>query len=259
MSESAFTADLYADTENEREMPSAIHEKDSMDDLIEFTGFPEECLTFFRDLAVHNDTGWFRAHKQDHERFVLEPARAFVADMGKRLATLRPAVNADPRINRSLFRINRDTRFSKDKSPYKTHMAIWFWEGSGKRMECSGYYVHVEPERLMLGVGIYGFPKPILEAYRERVANKRHGPALVRILADRERRGCHIGGAHFKRVPRGYPADHPRADLLKFNGLYAGIDGPVPEEFTSNALLEYCFERFVDMTPLHEWLLALTG
>jgi uncharacterized protein (TIGR02453 family) len=230
-----------------------------MGDHIKFTGFTEECLTFLKDLSLNNDPGWFQEHRADYDKFVLEPSRAFVADMGERLKAIRPEINADPRINRSLFRINRDIRFSKDKTPYKTHMALWFWEGSGKRMECSGYYLHVEPKHIMLGAGIYVFPKKLLDSYRKRVMDEQHGPELVRILADQERRGSHVGGIQYKRIPNGYPADHPRAELLKYNGLYAGVAVPVPEEFTSDALLDFCFKWYTGMTPLHEWLLELTG
>ena len=226
---------------------------------IEFKGFPKECITFFNELKDNNNTTWFRQHKYEYDEYVLEPARTFITDMGEQLRLIAPKINADPRVNRSLFRINRDTRFSKDKTPYKTHLAIWFWEGSGPRMECSGYYFHLEPDRLMLGVGIYCFPKPLIGRYREFVVHKKHGPALVKAIAEVIEAGDYnLGGEHYKRVPRGYDPGHKNAALLRHNGLYAGAETGIPDELFSEELLDYCFERFHQMTPIHTWLVGLT-
>ncbi len=226
---------------------------------IEFGGFPRECIGFLRDLKENNSTTWFKLHKSDYEEYLLNPARAFITDMGERLRLISPNINADPRVNRSLFRINRDTRFSKDKSPYKTHCAIWFWEGAGPRMECPGFYFHLEPDKLMLGVGIYCFPKPLLDIYREFVVHKKHGPSLVKAITDVTDSGDYnLGGQHYKRVPHGYDALHKNAALLLHNGLYAGIETGVPDELFSEAIMDYCLEKFHQMLPLHRWLVKMT-
>ena len=220
-----------------------------------FDGFPRRCVRFFEELRANNDKLWFDAHRADYDAHVMEPSRAFVGAMGERLRDLSPALNADPKVNRSLFRIHRDTRFSEDKTPFKTTMGIWFWEGDRKRMESSGFYFHLEPPNLMLGVGVYRFPKPQLAAYREAVADDRFGAELARIVdeltADSD---WGVGGQNYKRVPRGYPADHPRAGLLRHDGLHAGLEEPIPEAFCSAALLDYCYERFAQLEPLHRWL-----
>ncbi|WP_455393079.1 TIGR02453 family protein, partial [[Eubacterium] cellulosolvens] len=124
-----------------------------------FNGFPKEFTSFFTDLAMNNNKSWFNEHRQDYEQFVLEPSKLFVIAMGERLTELSRDINAIPMVNKSLFRLNRDTRFSKDKSPYKTNLGILFWEGRRKRMECPGFYFHVEANTLMLGDGMYQFPK----------------------------------------------------------------------------------------------------
>src|SRR4030042_3225823 len=98
--------------------------------------------------------------------------------MGTRLTGLAPDIIADPRVNRSLFRLNRDVRFSRDKTPYKTHVAFWFGEGSRPRMENSGFYFHIEPDSIMTGSGLYFFPKPLLDAYRQAVVHPVYGPQL---------------------------------------------------------------------------------
>jgi uncharacterized protein (TIGR02453 family) len=116
-----------------------------------FEGFPEETVTFLSDLAKNNKKTWFDAHKNDYERFLVWPARAFTEAIGERLITVVPGIIAEPRINGSIFRIYRDTRFSKDKTPYKTHLGIFCWDGSGPKMECPGFYFHLEPPNLLLG------------------------------------------------------------------------------------------------------------
>ena len=92
-----------------------------------FNGFSIEMVKFFQNLKNNNSKQWFEAHRHIYDNYVLQPARVFVVEMGKRLEKIVPAVNAIPKVNQSLFRINRDTRFSKDKRPYKTNIGIWFW------------------------------------------------------------------------------------------------------------------------------------
>lgn len=223
-----------------------------------FSGFSEKTLKFWRGLAKNNDKAWFEAHRADYEENVLTPSRLLVEALGSRLRKIAPQVQAIPQVNKSLFRINRDIRFSRDKSPYKTHMGIWLWEGQGKRMECSGFYFHLEPGRLMLGCGLYAFSKEMLVQYREDVAGSGHGPALARIVEKLKKAGYGIGMEHYKRVPRGYKPDHPRADLLRYSGLAAMIEGDIPKELLTAKLPDWCLKHFQAMLPVHKWLLAFT-
>ncbi len=224
-----------------------------------FAGFPEEGLDFFRELAENNNMEWFKAHKDRYQKTVLEPSREFVTAMGARLRGLAPDLTADPRINKSLFRLNRDTRFSRDKTPYKDHAGIWFWEGPGKRMECSGFYFHLAPDQMVLGVGIYLFPRQLLEPYRKSVDDPATGSRLESILARIGKAGAYnIGGRKYKRIPRGFPADHPRAELLKHQSLHAGLETePWPELHTPD-LIDRCFEAYREIAPLHCWLKEMT-
>ena len=231
-----------------------------MSSIEKFKGFPEQCIIFLRELSQNNNTIWFKEHKNDYEEHVLNPCRLFVTALGERLRSFAPAIIADPRVNRSLFRINRDTRFSKNKTPYKTHMALWFWEGLGPRMENTGFYLHLEPEKLMLGTGIYCFQKPQLEKYRSFVVDKKHGPALVKAIEKTTKSGpFSLGGSHYKRIPRGFDPEHERVSLLMHNGLYVGEEQPVPEILFTAELPEYCFDRFNRMAPLHRWLVTMNS
>ncbi len=229
-----------------------------MSDLNQFKGFYRETVHFFLRLRGNNDRDWFQTHKKGFEDCVLNPAKAFVVDMGARLKSLSPDIMAVPKINRSLFRINRDTRFSPDKSPYKTHLGIYFWEGTRPRMECSGFYFHLEPPNLLLGVGIYQFPKTDLHRYRKAVVDPETGETLSRILKKMAKmEKFELGGKHYKRIPPGFDPSHPNAELLQHNGLYAGETMPIPQELYSEQLVDFCWEKYKKFTPLHRWLVSI--
>ena len=96
-----------------------------------FGGFPPETISFLRELRDHNRKDWFDAHRADYEAFWVAPARAFVVAAGEVLAELAPEVRAEPKVLGSIFRINRDARFARDRGPYKDHIDFWFWRASG--------------------------------------------------------------------------------------------------------------------------------
>lgn len=224
----------------------------------EFNGFPKQCLKFFNEIKKNNTKLWFEEHRSDFDQHVMEPSREFIVAMGSRLRKIAPGINADPRVNKSIFRLFRDTRFSKIKTPYKTNLGLWFWEGDGKRMECSGFYFHLEPPKLMLGVGLYMIPKTVMEEYRNSVVDDKHGKVLARAIARaRKVPGCDIGREHYKRVPRGFDPDHPNAEFLKYNGFYAGIETQIPKELHTPENLDYCFAQFKQFLPVHKWLVGV--
>jgi uncharacterized protein (TIGR02453 family) len=225
-----------------------------------FSGFSKQTLNFFRDLARNNNKMWFDQNKERYEQQVLVPSRDFILALGARLKKIAPEVQADPRVNKSLFRLNRDIRFSPDKTPYKTHLGIWFWEGPRPRMECSGFYFHLESQQFMLGVGLYAFPKDMLEAYRQSVVHPIHGPALAKAITSiKKHKDYSLGGQHYKKIPPGYDPAHKNAEFLLYDRLYAGVELPVSEELLSERLVDLCFEHYRHMLPLHCWLLALTN
>lgn len=226
---------------------------------IEFQGFPRECVRFFLNLKQNNNKAWFDAHRPEFDVYVMEPARQFVVAMGERLRQIAPGVHAEPEVNRSIFRIHRDIRFSKDKTPYKANLAMWFWEGEGPRMGCSGFYFHLEPPDLMLGVGIHEFSDALLGAYRQAVIDPQLGPALVEAIQSVSQPGIYsFGGQHYKRVPQGYDPSHPRAEFLLYNGLTAGQETPIPEALYSPEIIDICYQRYREMSPIHTWLRELT-
>lgn len=231
-----------------------------MSEDLEFRGFSKQTVAFFRGLAKHNDRAWFEAHRDVYEAEVMAPARAFITVLGARLKTIAPNIIAIPKVNKSIFRIHRDTRFSLDPAPYKTNLGLYFWEGAGGRMEGSGFYFHLEPPDLMLGGGMYMLSDKKLLRFRKAVVDKKLGAELTGVIRGLEKvPGLALGGRHYKRVPAGFDPGHPNAPLLLHNGLYAGLEMPIPEEFYSPRLIEYCFERYKPLVPLHKWLVKALG
>jgi uncharacterized protein (TIGR02453 family) len=222
-----------------------------------FPGFPRETIDFLRELALFNDKLWFDAHRAEYERHLLAPSRAFVASLGNKMKKLAPGLHADPRTNQSLFRIYRDTRFSADKSPYKTHLGLWFWEGDGPRMDCPGFYFHLEPTKFFLASGWYVFPKTMLDAYRRAVVDPRMGTALKKAVKKVEEVGP-IGGTQYKRTPKGYDPDHPNAPLLLHGGLWVGTPETTPPDWVHTPdIVDRSVEQYEKMLPLHRWCVNL--
>ena len=226
----------------------------------EFLGFTKETVRFFTALRKNNDRDWFEKNRETYESHVMAPAKLFVTAMGARLRAIAPGVVAVPKVNKSIFRINRDTRFSLDPSPYKTNLGIYFWDGARPKMESTGFYFHLEPPDMMVGGGMYMIPEALLGRYRKAVVDPKRGAEIGKIVAAlRAIPGCSVDGAHYKRVPAGFDPGHPNAELLKHKGLYAGVETKIPEEFYSARLVDYCFERYTPLVPLNRWLMKLYG
>ncbi len=224
----------------------------------EFKGFPRQAPDFLKRLAANNHKPWFEAHKAEYERLLREPSRDFVRAAAAPLQALAPGVHADPRVNRSLFRIYRDQRRVKEGPPFKEHMGLWFWEGPGHRMSCSGFYFHLEPDRLVLAAGMPWFKGEILHAYRRAAQHPVRGRALREAVDQVLARGYELGGRTYKRLPRGADPEHPNADLLLHSGLYARVETDIPPEVFTPECLDYCLARWVEMLPVHQWLVELT-
>ena len=224
-----------------------------------FRGFSKKGIAFLKKLKKNNTREWFQKHRQVYDNEVMGPARAFVEALGQRLQAISPKINFSPKVNQSIFRIARDTRFSPDKSPYKTHLGLYFWEGTRPRMECSGFYFHLEPPNLMLGTGIYIFPKDLLQVYRESVMDPEYGDELNDLLQSvLGAVKATLGGKHYKRFPAGLDASHPNAELLLHNGIYLGQERSLPDALYNESILDYCFDEFEAMSPLHRWLVNMS-
>ncbi len=223
-----------------------------------FSGFPDGTFRFLRGIARNNNKEWFEAHRADYESCYVEPAKAFVAALGPRLRKVSPTVSFEPKVNGSLFRINRDVRFSKDKSPYKPHLDLWFWEGDRRGWDSPGFFFRMFADKLILGAGMHRFEKAHLEAYRSAVLDPRKGVALVAAIDKIRKAGAYeVGGATRKKVPRGFDPGHQRAALLLHDGLWAGFEGKVPAEARSGAFVNFCAAHCRAVFPVSRWLLSM--
>ena len=170
--------------------------------------FTPESFAFLRELRENNNREWFAQNKQRYEREVRDPALRFISDFGPHLSRIAPRLVADPR--RSMFRIYRDTRFSRDKSPYKTHVGIHFFrEKSKAAASVPGFYLHISPGECFAAAGIWHPDPGSLAKMRQSIAAK--SPDWMRIKKSK----LSIEGGSLKRPPRGFAADHPLIDDLK--------------------------------------------
>lgn len=177
--------------------------------------FTPATFTFLKDLAANNDRDWFNANKQRYIDKVQEPALEFITDFGTRLQKISPHFTADARVvGGSLFRIHRDTRFSKDKTPYKQNTGVQFRHEAAKDAHAPGYYLHVQPGECFAGVGLWRPETKVAYAIRERIAEQ---PAEWKKAAYGKRFTdvFELGGDSLVRPPKGFDADHPYIDDLK--------------------------------------------
>lgn len=185
--------------------------------------FTPESLAFLRALARHNNREWFRARKAEYERHVRGPMVALIERLAEDFQSFAPELVATPRC---IYRVYRDTRFSDDKTPLKTHIAASFpWRGL-PRHEGAGLYIEVAPKWVWVGGGMYAPQTAQIAAVREHIAaNYRQLVGIVESPGFRRAVGA-LDGVRLQRVPRGYPKDHPAADYLRFRQFLAGREFP---------------------------------
>jgi len=183
--------------------------------------FTPALFKYLRDLKANNDRDWFNANKVRYLADLRDPALAFILDFGQHLDRISPHFRADPRASGgSLFRIYRDVRFAKDKSPYKTHAGIYFKHQAGKDAHTPGFYLNLEPGSNWVGVGIWQPDSPTLKMLREYVAN--HPDKWKKAVANKAFAGKFtISGSRLKRPPKGYDPEDPLIDVLKLKDFTA--------------------------------------
>ncbi len=216
-----------------------------------FPGFPAEALRFLEGLARHNTREWFQEHKADYEAQARGPMLAFVEALNEALSKFAPSWMTEPK--KALFRLNRDTRFSADKSPYKTELGARFGTSQGPAAESAGFYVSVSPKGVGVGAGCYMADTPQVAALRTRIATDH--VAFRRLVEERAVTKAFgaLQGERLVRVPKPFPAEHPAADLLRLKQACFLVTLPV-ELVTSKRLVPEVAERFRLGAPLVTWL-----
>jgi uncharacterized protein (TIGR02453 family) len=206
--------------------------------VTETASFDPELFDFLRDLAKHNDRDWFNANKARYEDHVLEPALAFIEDFGYRLESISRHFRADTRkTGGSLFRIYRDTRFSKDKTPYKTNTGMHFRHKVAKDAHAPGFYLHLAPGQVFGGAGIWHPDTKTATKIRQAIVDK---PERWR-EATRFGDGVYLGGDDnmLKRVPTGFDASFEFADDLRRRDYFAWAELSEKAATTPGFLDEY--------------------
>ncbi len=216
--------------------------------------FPHEGLKFLRSLKRNNDREWFLKHRGEYEQYVRAPMAEFVLALAR---DLPDEFVADPKV--SLYRIYRDTRFSKDKSPYKTHTAAVFPRRGLAKHSGAGLYFHIEPGRGIAGGGLYAPDPQQLQLVRAHVAERYLAlRSIVESPAFRKTFGA-LEGQKLTRVPRGFPCDHRAAEYLKYK-QYLAICTFSAEDAVSPAFYRKLLAIFERAIPLMRFLnYPLTG
>jgi len=222
-----------------------------------FTGFPPNGIDFLAGLAANNTKAYFDGNRGAYANDVAAPLRALVTAVGQRLCdgTGRD-VCFEPAVGKSLFRINRDTRFSADKTPYHPWVdAIW-WAGLSDARRAPAFIFRLSADGLVAGAGITGLRDTQLERYRTAVAGDSTGRALcdlldvlAAVLPD-----VQVTEPARKRVPAPYPQDHPRRDLLRCDSLHASVQRAHPATLDSAEFADTLTGLLAPFAPLHRWL-----
>ncbi|ADN09066.1 DUF2461 domain-containing protein [Sulfurimonas autotrophica] len=228
---------------------------------MEFKGFSKKTLPFLESIRKNNNKEWFSAHKKEYEELILNPSRAFVTEMGEHLQALEPFINAIPKINKSLYRIYRDTRRPNALAmPIKERIGVIFWQGNTKRMQSSSFYLHFSPDELYVAVGVRWFEKPMLDAFRETIKNDDKRTQLAKILEDikaKDKGYTHLEKG-YKRYPKGFSADMAHADLSLYKGMatYKMLDPHLIED--GDKLINTLYKIYEDMLPLQQFMYAVS-
>ncbi len=209
--------------------------------------FPGDAVQFLKDLKNNNNRDWFAQNKPIYEQTVKRPAQAYCELMCAELNSLTGMPHQS-----KIFRVHRDVRFSKDKTPYNAHLHISFLpvEGSGAS---PAWFFALEPAKLIFGVGAFGFDKPILERFRQQIVDGQ-GKTLARHLSNLEKQGIRLSEPELKRVPRGFDPDQEYSPLLRHKGLTAWRDIGETKPATKPGLIKQSCTEYRTLLPLFSWL-----
>lgn len=228
-----------------------------------FSSIRPAALRFLSGLKKRNTKPWFEGNRAVYETEIRAPLKALVEEVDVLLARVAPEIVGDPR--RSIFRIHRDVRFSRDKSPYKTNAACWFYHHDagravgGESHGGAGFYFHFSPTEVFLGGGIWMPPRESLNRLRQAIADDPKGfEKIVLAPAFKRRFGKMDEAAQLKRMPRGYSEEHPAARWLRFQSFTAGRELS-RRELHSPRLPQQLARDYQAMTPFVRWLNAALG
>ncbi len=217
--------------------------------------FTEATFTFLADLARNNEKDWFEANRDRYEAHWRAPALDFVTAIADRMRALDPPHKAEAKLNGSLRRINRDTRFSKDKTPYNARLHLIFWTGDHPNRS-AGVHLVLNPDGVGYGAGTWALDGPMLARYRNRVLEDTDRTDLTRALAAAESIGCTLGDPDLAKLPRGYDATGKTADLLRYKVLVARTHDrdAEPEKVIGAGGVDWALGLAQTLAPFNKWV-----
>ncbi len=219
--------------------------------------FGSETWTFLDALARDNTRTTFDASRATYQEHVAAPMVAYVEAMSTLLPErVHPGLRAEAKVGRSLFRINRDIRFSKDKTPYKTHLDLLFWIGDGSPREQPACIVRLTSTEVLLGAGQKGLRGARLDRYRTRLDDADDGATIERIVDGLQAKGASLSDPDRAKPPRPYPADHPHAELLRRDGFHLSTTYAHPPSIDTSRFPAWCATRLAPYRDLLDWLAA---
>lgn len=217
-----------------------------------FDGFPREGFEFLTGLEADNTKAFFDTHRAIYLEAVAEPSRLLVEQM---TPLLRDAVHChlrgEAKVGRSLFRINRDVRFARDKTPYNTHVDLMWWIGEDTEpRSCPAVIMRLTAGTVLLGGGQSGLRGPALDRYRTLLVDHHGGPEMRTVVDALVASGSQLTDPVRARPPKGFPADHPNADLARRDGFHLHHTTPHPEAIAGPGFGRWCAEEFTRYQPL---------
>ncbi|MES2962716.1 MAG: DUF2461 domain-containing protein [Bdellovibrionota bacterium] len=216
-----------------------------------FDGIPKEGFTFLRRLKKNNEREWFQPRKADYDRLLKEPVLALIEDLGREMRSVAPEFRFTAK---SLLRIYRDTRFAKDKTPYKTHVAATFdMAGYPKSVSSPGFYLHIEPGEIYVGGGLYMPDSRQLKRLRYAIEQKTESFVAIVERPSFKKFFGPLQGETLKRAPVGYSPEHPQIEYLKRKGFFVGksFDGEISK---SSKMVPTLVDAYTRIVPLTRWL-----
>lgn len=225
-----------------------------------FNGFDKGIFSYLSELENNNNKQWFDDNRDRYEQVYLAPAMTFVGAMEACVAALDPPHKGVAKINGSIRRINRDVRFSKDKSPYHARLHLIFWSGDHPSRS-PAIHLLLTPRGFGYGTGQWALGPEQLECYRQAISTTKSRRTFLDAVAKAGEVGCQLGPPALKTVPRGYDKDAEWSELLKHKAIVArtSVDIAVPEQLLQASAISFCTDLFGRLAPLNRWITKHIG
>lgn len=224
-----------------------------------FTGFGPGAMGFLSGLDADNSKQFFDANRSVYDTDIAQPLKELVVSVGERLVDgVAPGISFEPKIGKSLFRINRDLRFSKDKTPYHSHLDVAWWQGDHPKTS-PAFICRIRADQVLTGVGVYALDRERLDRFRRAVVGPEGADLMSAVeTAKASTKGATLSEPSRKRVPKGFDPNHPRAHYLLFDGLHLSRSEPTPTSITSRRFARWVADRLANYGDVHRWLVANT-